>query len=74
VIPEDAWYLIPAGVVLQSRGDLMLCPVQPRKYDRYKYEGYREAWDLLRPGRNKSKAQSQSKSQRKTKTNRRTAL
>jgi len=74
VIPEDVWYLIPAGVVLQSRGDLMLCPVQPRKYDRYKYECYREAWALLRPSRNKSKAQSQSKSQRKTKTNRKTAL
>ncbi|HUE53233.1 MAG TPA: group I intron-associated PD-(D/E)XK endonuclease [Terriglobales bacterium] len=47
VIPEDVWYLIPTGVVLQRRGDLMLCPVQPRKYDRYKYECYREAWGLL---------------------------
>ena len=74
VIPEDAWYLIPAGVVLLSRGDLMLCPVQPRKYDRYKYERYREAWSLLRPSQNKSKGQRQSKSQRKTKINRGTAL
>src|SRR3989441_6245035 len=74
VIPEDAWYLIPAGVGPQSRGGLMLCPVQPRKDDRYKYERYRGEWGLLRPDRNKSKAQSQSKSQRKTKTNRRTAL
>src|SRR6266849_6103808 len=70
VIPEDVWYLIPAGVVLLSRGDLMLCPVQPWKYDRFKDECYREAWDLLWPSRNKKKTQSQSK----TKTNRRTAL
>lgn len=50
VIPEDAWYVIPAWVVLKRRStDLALCPVAERKYDRYKYEVYREAWGLLLP-------------------------
>lgn len=50
VIPEDAWYVIPAWVVLSRRStDLALCPVQKRKYDRYRYEVYREAWGLLLP-------------------------
>jgi hypothetical protein len=49
VIPEDVWYVIPAGVVLRGRGDLMLCPVQARKYDRCRYEHYREASRPLRP-------------------------
>jgi hypothetical protein len=53
VIPEDVWYLMPAAVVLQRSGDVMLCPVQPRKRDRYKYEAYREAWPLLRPSADK---------------------
>ena len=50
VIPEDVWYVIPASVVLKKKGDLMLCPVERRKYDRYRYESYREAWRLLRTG------------------------
>lgn len=50
VIPEDAWYVLPASVVLSRRStDLSLCPVQKRKYNRYRYEGYREAWELLLP-------------------------
>jgi hypothetical protein len=50
VIPEDAWYVLPARIVLSRRStDLSLCPVHKRKYDRYRYERYREAWELLRP-------------------------
>jgi hypothetical protein len=50
VLPEDAWYIIPAWVVLSKRStDLALCPVQKRKLDKYKYEVYREAWGLLLP-------------------------
>ena len=51
VIPEDVWYIIPAASVLKNKGtELMLCPVQPMRRDCYKYEGYREAWKLLRSG------------------------
>jgi hypothetical protein len=50
VIPEDVWYLIPVAVALQRSGDVMVCPVERRKLNRYKYEGYREAWALLGPG------------------------
>jgi PD-(D/E)XK endonuclease len=46
VIPEDAWYLMPAAIALQRRGDVMLCPVEPRKLNRFKYESYKEAWPL----------------------------
>jgi hypothetical protein len=50
VIPQDAWYLIPARAVLDGiRDGLMLCPIQPVKIGRYHYEYYREAWPLLRP-------------------------
>jgi len=50
VIPENVWYVLPAGVVLSTKSmDLMLCPVQKRKYERYGYESYREAWAILRP-------------------------
>ena len=55
VIPENVWYVLPAGVVLETKSmDLMICPVQKRKYDRYRYEEYRNAWGRcccrLRPG------------------------
>ena len=53
VIPEDAWYVLPAKVVLAVKSfNLSLCPVERRKYakyGRYRYEGYREAWGLLLP-------------------------
>jgi hypothetical protein len=51
VIPEDAWYVIPASVVLRVKSlNLSLCPVEKRKYGkRYRHEEYREAWELLRP-------------------------
>jgi|SRR5580704_879375 hypothetical protein len=49
VIPEDVWYIIPAAPVLKNKGTaLMLCPVRPMRRDCYQYEGYREAWKLLR--------------------------
>jgi hypothetical protein len=51
VIPQNAWYLIPAPVLLGKvrREHLALCPMQPTKASRYHYECYREAWPLLRP-------------------------
>ena len=53
IVPEEVWYVIPAAVVLKTKSsDLMLCPVQPMRRDCYKYEGYREAWKLLRSGKN----------------------
>lgn len=53
VIPEQVWYLIPASVILlpKIKVGVMLCPVMPRKQDRYRYEHYREAWDLLKMSR-----------------------
>jgi PD-(D/E)XK endonuclease len=50
VIPEDAWYLIPAVLLLgeRRRAMAMLCPiVRPRKKACYRYECYRETWTLL---------------------------
>ena len=49
VIPENAWYLIPASVILTPprKVAVTLCPVTARRKDRYRYEHYREAWDLL---------------------------
>ena len=49
VIPQDVWYLIPAAIILgpQRKTGLMLYPMVPLKKDRYKYEGYKEAWTLL---------------------------
>jgi hypothetical protein len=54
VIPEDAWYLIPAVLLLGKRRlcMAMLCPVvTPKKRASYCYEGYREAWSLLKKSR-----------------------
>ena len=50
VIPEDTWYLIPAVLLLGKRRRFMaaLCPVvPPAKRASYRYECYREAWNLL---------------------------
>jgi PD-(D/E)XK nuclease superfamily protein len=50
VIPEDAWYLIPAVLLLgkRRRATTPLCPVvPPAKKVSYRYECYREAWGLL---------------------------
>ena len=53
VIPEDVWYLIPAPVLLRGKQKkaVTILPERPRHPERYKYEGYREAWGLLLPGR-----------------------
>jgi hypothetical protein len=54
VIPEDAWYLIPAVLLLgqRRRTMAMLCPVvTPAKKASYIYEGYREAWKMLTKSR-----------------------
>ncbi len=54
VIPENAWYLIPAVLLLGKRRKCMamLCPLfPPRKKACYCYEGYREAWSLLKKSR-----------------------
>jgi hypothetical protein len=51
IIPEDAWYLIPARVLVNGdhlKKGPMLCPMQRLEKNRYLYEGYREAWSLLR--------------------------
>jgi len=51
VILQDAWYLIPAHILLgrERKQGLMLFPMQPLKKNRYRYESYREAWPLLTP-------------------------
>jgi hypothetical protein len=50
VIPQDVWYLIPSPVLLgvHRKQGVMICPMQPLKKNYYKYECYREAWDLMR--------------------------
>jgi PD-(D/E)XK nuclease superfamily protein len=50
IIPEQAWYLIPAAVILKRprKGvPICLCPMTARRKNRYRYEQYREAWHLL---------------------------
>jgi hypothetical protein len=54
VIPEDLWYLIPAVLLLGKRRRFMaaLCPLRPpAKRASYRYEPYREAWNLLTESR-----------------------
>lgn len=43
VIPKDTWYIIPSDVATQ-RIAIRVCPGNPKN----QYEGYREAWQLLR--------------------------
>ena len=45
VIPEDAWYIIPAKLIHGQRKSISLCTTEVGEG---KYERYREAWDLLR--------------------------
>jgi hypothetical protein len=49
VLPENAWYLIPSAAVLTppAKYSITICPVTAYWKSRYKYEHYREAWDLL---------------------------
>jgi len=54
VIPENAWYLIPAVLLLgqHRRCMAMLSPLfPPAKKASYCYEGFREAWNLLKKSR-----------------------
>ena len=54
VIPENVWYLIPAVLLLGKRRKwiAMLYPITtPKKKASYCYEGYREAWSLLKKSR-----------------------
>jgi hypothetical protein len=54
IIPENAWYLIPAVLLLGKRRKTMamLSPVRPpAKKASYCYERYREAWNLLTKSR-----------------------
>jgi hypothetical protein len=43
VVPEDAWYIIPARLI-HGKECIALYPNSPAA----KYEKYREAWELLR--------------------------
>jgi hypothetical protein len=43
LIPEDMWYIVPAGRV-RGQGSIALYP----RLKRSRYERYREAWDLLK--------------------------
>jgi hypothetical protein len=54
VIPKDAWYVIPAAVILRGKGikageikAMTLLPEKARHPERYRFEGYREAWELM---------------------------
>jgi len=50
VIPQNAWYLIPAVLLLGKRRKTIatLCPLTPpAKKASYCYEGYRENWIML---------------------------
>ncbi len=50
VIPANTWYLIPSTLILASGSarDIMICPIAPpKKKASYRYEGFREAWELL---------------------------
>lgn len=54
VIPDDVWYLIPAAILLGARRITVasLSPVTPpAKKASYRYECYREAWNLLTKSR-----------------------
>jgi hypothetical protein len=54
VIPEDVWYLIPAVLLVgkRRRSAALLCPVvPPTKKACYRYECYRESWNLLTKSR-----------------------
>jgi hypothetical protein len=54
VIPVATWYLIPAALLLEPRTvtSIMLCPVVPPvKKKSYRYECYKEAWNLLTKSR-----------------------
>jgi hypothetical protein len=54
VIPRDACYVILAAVILRGKGikageikAMTLLPEKARHPERYRFEGYREAWELM---------------------------
>ena len=49
IIPEKLWYLIPAAVLLTPprKVGITVCPMTALRKNRYRYEQYREAWELL---------------------------
>ena len=49
IVPENVWYMIPAIVILTPtiKVAVTVCPMTTLKKNRYRYEPYREAWDLL---------------------------
>jgi hypothetical protein len=54
VIPRDVWYVIPAAVILRGDGikageikAMTLLPEKARHPEGYRFEGYREAWELM---------------------------
>ncbi|MGA9389356.1 MAG: group I intron-associated PD-(D/E)XK endonuclease [Candidatus Sulfotelmatobacter sp.] len=54
VIPMNVWYLIPASLLLgRSRiKGTMVCPLAlPVRRNSYRYESYRESWQLLTKSR-----------------------
>ena len=55
IVPEDAWYIIPASVVVRLKSSLRLYPhcTNQRKH---KYECYFEAWHLLKSAKPKAKS------------------
>jgi hypothetical protein len=62
VIPVNAWYLIPASVLLgrQRKRAVMLFPLtRPRRRNCYLYECYREAWEMLKKSREELRAYGQ---------------
>jgi len=52
VIPEKAWYIVPAHLVTGRNGkpQITVCQFEGVR-TKPKYEQYREAWDLLRKDR-----------------------
>jgi hypothetical protein len=49
VIPEEVWYLIPTALLLTPprKVGITVCPMTALRKNRYRYEQYREAWELL---------------------------
>ena len=54
VIPVNAWYLIPAARLLgreRTRGAMLFPVVLPVRKNSFHYEGYKDAWWLLKKTR-----------------------
>jgi hypothetical protein len=53
VVPHDVWYIVPIAEIGGST-QIHLYPEGARRTGGAQFEKYREAWDLLRPGRGPS--------------------